>query len=128
METQRLEIPAIVLNWTPWYAWDQIASASMSKNGAAISSGPGVYEVANNSGSPLRLTVGKAVNLDRRIREQLVLGRGKHSTGTRIRAAEDPSKLVVRWAETDRPCAAEEELHIRYRAQYKCLPLYTKRT
>ncbi len=127
MEIQNLEIPPIVLKWTRWYSWEQIASASTSKNEVEISSGPGVYEVAN-SRSKRRLTIGKSVNLNARIRNQLVLGRGKHSTGKRIRASEDASRLRVRWAETDRPCAAEEELHIHYRERYKCLPLYTKHT
>lgn len=127
MEIQKLKIPTIVLNWSRWYSWSQIAASQTSKRGVAISSGPGVYEVAN-SRSKKRLTVGKAVNLNRRIRIQLVLGKGKHSTGARIRAAEDPSKLRVRWAETERPCAAEEDLHVQYKRRYKCLPLYTKQT
>jgi hypothetical protein len=64
----------------------------------------------------------------KRIIRALILGKLKHSTGKKIRANEELLKLVVRWAETDRPAAVEEELHRRYRAKFGELPKYTKIT
>jgi hypothetical protein len=52
-----------------------------------------------------------------------VKGKPPHSGGHRIRELEDMSQLVVRWAVTDRPSAAEEELHRAHRARFGCLPL-----
>jgi hypothetical protein len=75
-----------------------------------------------------RLTIGKAKDLYKRIIRALILGKLKHLTGKKIRANEELSKLVVRWAETDRPAAVEEELHRRYRAKFGELPKYTKIT
>jgi hypothetical protein len=60
-----------------------------------------------------------------RIRQALVKGAAKHSSGIRIRQQEDVSGLVVRWAVTDRPAAAEEELHRRYRQEFCRPPKYT---
>jgi hypothetical protein len=51
-----------------------------------------------------------------------------HSTGEKIRANEDIAEIYVRWAVTDRPSAAEEELHRQYKAKFGQLPQYTVHT
>jgi hypothetical protein len=57
-----------------------------------------------------------------------VKGKLPHSGGHRIRELEDVSQLVVRWAVTGRPSAAEEELHRAYRAKFGCRPsIHTQR-
>jgi hypothetical protein len=58
----------------------------------------------------------------------LVLGKLKHSTGRKIRAKENLSGIVFRWAETDRSAAVEEELHKEYVKMHGHLPAYTKIT
>ena len=85
---------------------------------------PGVYEVRYVD-SDERLTIGKTGDLSHRVKDSLVKGKYPHSAGERIRAAEDVTILLVRWAETDRPAAAEEELHRLYQEQKGCLPKYT---
>ena len=75
-----------------------------------------------------RLTIGKASNLRMRVKQGLVKGKVPHSTGDRIRGLEDTSQIVIRWAETDRPSAVEEELHRAYIETYAELPTHTIRT
>ena len=82
---------------------------------------PGCYEVRRD-GAEVRLTIGRAANLRSRVKQGLVKGKFPHSTGTRIRAKEDVSKLLVRWAVTKRPAVVEEELHLRHREEYGRLP------
>ncbi len=89
---------------------------------------PGVYEVRYVDADDERLHIGKASDLRWRIRQGLVKGKAPHSTGKRIRAMEDVSRLVVRWAVTDRPACAEEELHREYCTKFGVLPTYTLRT
>ncbi len=56
-------------------------------------------------------------------------GKIPHSTGEKIRKEEDTSKLVIRWAITDRPAAVEEYLHMRYREKNRGeLPKYVEHT
>ncbi len=63
-----------------------------------------------------------------RVRQRLVKGKLPHSAGEKIRQYEDITRVVIRWAETDCPAAAEEELHRRYRDQFGQLPKYTSHT
>jgi len=64
-----------------------------------------------------------------RVKQGLVKGKIPHSTGKRMRDdGLDFSKVVVRWAATDRPSAAEEELHRRHVREFERLPKYVKRT
>lgn len=51
-----------------------------------------------------------------------------HSAGERIRLSEDTSRIVVRWAETDRPACAEEELHRKHLQKHGRLPKYVEHT
>ena len=76
-----------------------------------------------------RLTIGKTSDLRFRIKQGLVKGKTPHSTGERMRSENvDFSKVVVRWAITDRPSAIEEELHKKYVQKYGKLPKYVLRT
>jgi hypothetical protein len=86
---------------------------------------PGVYEVKHRGASEL-LTIGGTSDLRRRIERELVKGKGPHSTRNRILSHEDISKVVVRWATTDRPAAVEEELHRKYKAKFGRPPKYVK--
>jgi len=125
-----LEIGTITLEWSPWVPWPDIAVDDRGRGGVRIpNKASGVYEVqyAEASGEE-RLHIGKATDLRWRIRQGLVKGIAPHSTGKRIRAAEDVSKLVVRWAVTDRPSCAEEGLHRLHREAFGALPKYTLRT
>jgi hypothetical protein len=129
LDETELAIGSIRLRWSPWVPWQSILLDARRRGGIAIPNRvPGVYEVRYTDGKEERLTIGKAGDLRWRIRQGLVKGIAPHSTGNRIRAVEDTSRLVVRWAETDRPACAEEELHRRYRARFGRLPTYTLRT
>jgi len=127
MENEIIEIPRIKLNWSEWHSWNALIEDARS-GGIKIPNGiPGVYEVRYVE-SKERLTIGRASDLRMRIRQGLVKGKTKHSSGKTIRANEDVSRLFVRWAETDRPAAVEEELHRRYLSKFGELPKYTKHT
>jgi hypothetical protein len=73
-----------------------------------------------------RLTIGKASDLRMRIRQGLVKGKTPHSAGGGIRTEEDTSKIVVRWAITDRPATVEEELRKRHLDKFGRLPKYVE--
>lgn len=127
MEIEILEIPRIDLRWSEWFRWEDLKEDARS-GGIKIPNGlPGVYE-AKYADSEERLTIGKASDLRMRIKQGLVKGKTKHSSGKKIRESEDVSRIVIRWAETDRPSAAEEELHRRYVEKYGRLPKYTEHT
>jgi len=125
---QEIQLGTEVLAWSPWHPWLDLIDARTSS--IQIPNGrPDVYEVrraADSSGH--RLTIGKASDLRDRVRQGLVKGKAKHSSGTRIRATEDVERLEVRWAETERPAAVEEELYRLYRERFGTLPEYTKLT
>ena len=127
MEIEILEIPRIELRWSEWQRWEELKEDARS-GGIKIPNGiPGVYE-AKYADSEERLTIGKASDLRMRIRQGLIKGKTKHSSGKKIRESEDVSRIVIRWAETDRPSAAEEELHGRYIDKHGRLPKYTEHT
>lgn len=127
MDVQLIEIP-LELHWTDWYPWERLRP-NVSKDPHAISPPKvsGVYEAKLNDQDE-RLTIGKAANLRKRVKRGLVKGKISHSSGKRIRAHEDTTQVVIRWAETDRPAAAEEELHKQHRERFGRLPKYTRRT
>lgn len=128
-EVQCIEIPIITLVWSGWYTWDSVKrDARSDPESVAVPNASGVYE-ARYSDEEERLTIGKASNLRMRIRQGLVKeGNVPHSSGDRIRQEEDTSRIVIRWAATDRPSAVEEELHRQYVAHFGHLPKHTKRT
>jgi hypothetical protein len=123
MTREEIHIPHIVLEWSDWFSWSQLEREVVSPP----TKKRGVYEVKYIDGNE-RLTIGKASDLHKRVVRGLVLGKLKHSTGKKIRAQANPSELMVRWAETERPAAVEEALHIRYKEDFGCLPKYTKIT
>jgi excinuclease UvrABC nuclease subunit len=127
LEIQVICFQEITLNWSDWHNWDDLKRDARSDGIKIPNHKPGVYEV-RFKGYEKRLTIGKASNLRFRIRQGLVKGIAKHSSGKRIRASINTSNLEVRWAETDRPAAVEEELHKRHCTLFGCLPEYTKHT
>jgi hypothetical protein len=126
VEFERLDLPPLTLLWYRWERWEDLV-----EYGSAIVILPsrkcGVYEV-KLAGSEERLAIGRAANLRSRILHGLVWGTSEHTAGRKIRENEDLSRLYVRWAVTDRPAAAEEELHRRHLEKFGRLPKYTLRT
>lgn len=127
--TQTLVIPQIELKWTEWISWPRLVlDARSNPQAARVPNEPGVYE-ARLADSEERLTIGKASNLRIRIKQGLVKeAKVPHSSGDNIRATEDTSRILVRWALTGRPAPAEEELHKQYVQKFGKLPKHTKRT
>src|SRR5438105_1254773 len=112
-----IAIPPFNLGWTAWFDWNSV-KADTRWGGVKVPNGqPGVYE-AKYPETEERLTIGKASDLRMRIKQGLLRGKVPHSAGTRIRANEEVDRVVLRWAATDRPSAAEEELHRRHRARF----------
>ena len=127
MESQDICIPPVHLEWSVWVGWNELMEDARS-GGIRIPNGkPGVYE-ARLKHRVERLTIGKASDLRMRIRQGLVKGKTPHSAGKRIRASEDINDIEIRWAETDRPSAVEEELHKQYFARFGKWPEYTDHT
>jgi len=127
MEEEIIDIPSVTLRWSDWVHWDEIKKDAR-KGGIKIpNKKPGVYE-AKYEDSEERLTIGKASDLRRRVRQGLVKGKTQHSAGEKIRANEDTSRIVVRWAITDRPATVEEELHKRHLNKFGTLPKYVEHT
>lgn len=128
MERQEISIPPIVLEWSEWVPWDQLKVDARYGGGVKVPNRvAGVYEVKHED-SEERLTIGRASDLRMRIKQGLVKGKARHSAGKRIRANEDVSRMVVRWAITDRPAAVEEELHRAYREKFGGRPRYVEHT
>lgn len=128
MEKEEITIPPIVLEWSIWFAWEDLKVDARCGGGVKVPNGePGVYE-AKYIDSEARLTIGKASDLRMRIKQGLVKGKTPHSAGERIRANEDTSRIVIRWAVTSRPAAVEEELHRRYENHFGGLPKYVEHT
>lgn len=125
MNIQEITIPPIVLDWSDWISWNALRIHAREPDGISVPSTPGVYEVKLID-SQERLTIGKTGNLRNRIKGGLVKGYFPHSTGERIREIEDVDHIVVRWAETDRPSAVEEELLRNYKEKLGKLPKHTK--
>lgn len=127
-QKQLIKIGDFTLEWSFWYNWNLIKVDARTKAGIHIPNRQsGVYEV-RIKGAKKRLTIGKASNLRHRVRQALVKGKAKHTSGDRIRRHEDVRTLQVRWAETVRPCAAEEELHKLHESKFGKLPKHVKRT
>ncbi len=128
MDVNYIEIPAITLNWSDWYTWSRfLRDARSDPDSIALPNTTGVYE-ARLVESDERLTIGKASNLRMRVKQGLVKGKVPHSSGNDIRGNEDLSKIVIRWAITNRPAAVEEELHRKHIEAFGRLPKYTDRT
>ena len=125
---QQINIPPIALSWSSWIPWDELKLDARYEGGVKVPNKvTGVYE-AKYKDEEERLTIGKASDLRMRIKQGLVKGKVPHSAGNRIRREEDLSKIVVRWAITDRPSAVEEELHKQHIKKFGKLPKYTEHT
>jgi len=122
-----IKIPEITLEWSDWYPWNEIKKDARSSGIRIPNKTPGVYEVKYKNKNE-RLTIGRTLNLRMRIRQGLVKGKTPHSAGEKIRQKEDTSKIVIRWAITDRPAAVEEELHRRHKEKFGKLPKYVEHT
>jgi len=101
----------IKLKWCEWVNWDSIKNDEVN-----VPSKSGVYEARLVSGEVL--TIGKSNNLCRRITRSLVKGLLPHSSGKKIRDKEDVNSVVIRWAETKMPAAAEEYLLNQYKENH----------
>lgn len=122
-----MPIGTIELEWSDWVHWDDL-TADARHGGASVPNGkPGVYE-AKFEDAEERLTIGKASDLRMRVKQGLVKGKTPHSSGQRIRAGEDTSKIRVRWAVTVWPAAVEEYLHNKHRYDFGRLPKYVEHT
>jgi len=127
-QVQALELPPIVLAWSAWTRWDDLRQDERLRTGPRVPIGrPGVYEVIKEHHVE-RLAIGRTVNLRERVKHELAMGNGKHAVHDAIVKGEDTSRVLIRWAVTDRPSAAEEELHRRHLRQHGKLPKYTQRT
>jgi len=121
-----LKIGTITLDWSDWVPWGEVLTDNRGGAGVSIPNMiAGVYEVRSiDQDADGRVYIGKAGDLRLRVRQGLVKGKLPHPGGRRIREREDVSRLVIRWAVTSRPAAAEEELHRMYRARFGHLPTY----
>ena len=115
------------LNWCPWVSWNTLTADGRRLGGANIPSKPGVYE-AKFVEAKDSLHIGRTDNLRRRVKQGMVKGKIPHSAGERIRAVEDVSRIVVRWAETDRQVEVEAELHKEHVRRFGALPRHDRRT
>lgn len=127
MEIETIKIPPIQLRWSAWVSWEDLRDDARGGGIKVPNKEPGVYE-ARYRDAKERLTIGRASDLRMRIRQGLVKGKVPHSTGRKIRENEDTSRIVVRWAVTDRPAAVEEELHKKYRERFSKLPKHVEHT
>jgi len=128
-QVQGIEVPPIVLAWSPWHRWT--ALAEYERGGSKVrlpARRAGVYEVMREGQGP-RLTIGRTANLRERVKYNLVMGSGgPHPARKSIVENEDLGRVFVRWAITDRPATAEEVLHLEHIRRHGRLPKYTQRT
>ena len=137
MDREVIDIPKIILEWSDWIDWQDIKAdkrLKANKDKEIPPESAGVYEVKYKNDEE-RLYIGRSRGgLRQRVREELVKGfkgsDGKpvHPAWQPITSSEDVSKIVVRWAITDRPAAVEEDLHMKYRERFGKLPKHVKRT
>jgi len=127
VEDQVLQTGPIFLEWYRWFRWPELAVSEKSPDRIGPPTDAGVYEV-RFEGEEQRLYIGKATNLDRRIKQDLIRGYHVHPAGPALRAEKDKSRILIRWTDTDRPAAVEEELHRLHLERFDAYPKYTQRT
>jgi hypothetical protein len=127
MGIEKIKIYSIQLDWSDWIPWNNFKIDARGGGIKVPNKIPGVYEVKYLD-SKERLTIGKASDLRMRIKQGLVKGKVPHSAGEKIRKSENLSKIVIRWAITNRPACIEEELHRRYLGKFGKLPKYVEHT
>lgn len=123
-EEQIIDLGTVNLIWSDWYPWDRFKEDARSGGLSVPNHRSGVYE-AKLIAHDERLTIGMASNLRMRIKHGLVKGKTPHSSGDDIRAYEETADVVIRWAETERPAAIEEELHLQHKRLFGRNPKYT---
>jgi hypothetical protein len=118
-ERSILELGRITLEWCEWTPWLKVQKAG-------IPAGPGVYEV-RHLGRPdgERLYIGMGKVLRRRAYDGMI--KNSHHGAGEIAQMEDLAQVAVRWATTDRPAAAEEELLRTYLQTFGELPKYAEK-
>jgi hypothetical protein len=124
MPIQILTIEPIHLEWSEWYEFKYILLKR-----SLIPKSSGVYEVIEPD-NECRLTIGESSNLNRRIRQNLIVA-NSHSAGKDIALSFEAtihSTLLVRWALTIRRAAAQEELHRLHILAHNCMPRFTDKT
>ncbi|MBM3502090.1 MAG: hypothetical protein FJX74_25845 [Armatimonadetes bacterium] len=128
-QVQAIEVPPIVLAWSPWHRWKALREDERGGSPIRLPAGrAGVYEVMAE-GQRLRLTIGRTSSLRARVKYQLVMGSGgSHPARKPIMENEDLGRVFIRWAMTDRPATAEEALHLEHVRRHGRLPKYTQRT
>jgi len=125
MDVRTIRIPEIELRWSKWIPWVAFKlDARSNRLGVTPPSKPGVYE-ARLEDKRERLAIGKTRNLRIRIKEALVKSKDRLAEGKRLKSKEDTTRIVIRWATTDRPSAVEEELHKQHLIRFGALPKYT---
>jgi hypothetical protein len=123
-EHEWLDIGRIHLSWSWWEWWMEICGGFLGGAQVEVPRESGVYEVKVH-GEETLLYIGKAVTLQMRVIHQLVRGTGLHAAGRKIEQNEDVGRVCVRWAITDRPAAAEEELVRAHVEAFGAPPKYT---
>jgi hypothetical protein len=117
----------MALNWTEWFEWSALRTDGRKVGALKVPAKPGVYE-AKYSDAERCLHIGQTANLLRRVKQAMVKGKLPHAAGERIRAEEDVSKIVVRWAETDHCEEIERQLHEEHRGQFGKMPKHDRRS
>jgi len=123
-EEEVLEVRPILLEWE-W--WDDLRDDQRTGEGVGVPRASGVYEVRIHDREE-RLYIGKAADLQARVKHAMVNGVSQHAAGRKIETNEDTSRVCVRWALTDRPATAEAELQYRYVKRFGVLPKYNEHT
>jgi len=122
-----LEIGTIHLRWSYLEQWEDLAGTG--EHAAEVSlppDEPGVYEVYRR-GQPAPIYIGQSANLKRRIMNAMIQGTAIHQAGRKMRENEKPSELSIRWAPTERPAAAEEELYRLHAQMWGTPPEHARR-
>jgi excinuclease UvrABC nuclease subunit len=129
MDIRHIVIPPITLDWTEWYAWRRFElDAHPHSERITPPNDSGVYEARfiDAINADERIYIGKASDLRMRVKQGLVKGKVPHAAGKHIMEKEDTSRIVIRWASTNRPSAVEEELLKKYMNLFRKLPKYVK--
>lgn len=126
---QVIDIETIELRWSDWHKFETL-KLHPKKSDVKVPKESGVYEV-KCAGEQIRLTIGKAKNINDRVRNGLIKQSIQHSAGKKIKSSFSEGEhdtILVRWALTIRPAATEEELHRLYKNAFGKLPTYTSWT
>ena len=116
---QNLEIGTVNLDWCEWTPWREVGEPGIPQES-------GVYEARHlDYAANERLYIGMAKVLRRRVYRGMI--RNSHHAAGVIPQEQDTVQVMVRWAVTSRPAAAEEELLRAYVDEFGRLPQYNKR-